>query len=249
MRELSGGVEYSFEDSELDEPHNAPVGNVPTVSATKAELLEDVEEGGSTLVIGSDISTKTPKGFSLDENPRAFVGVRDSRDAVIGIVNRYAIDGDKTVCLISSGDTDGFDGVGLVEDLDAFIEEYVASDASERQDVLLAIDGFCDFYDRISDEALASFEGLLKQSDSGVNVVTFDTMERIRDYRDTGLYVHLVRCECGAIVGGRIDDAVASSVCTEIYEIPHSFREKELKETQATVYRGKELAYVSVERG
>ena len=85
---------------------------------------------------------------------------------------------------------------------------------------------------------------------SGVemNVITFDPMQRLKDYRDTGLYVLLVRADNGAIIGGNINDEVASSISTEIYEVPIKFREKVLTSEQAIVYNKNSIAYVNVER-
>ena len=111
----------------------------------------------------------------------------------------------------------------------------------------MVIDGFCDFYDRISDEALAVLERALKGGKK-INVITFDPMQRLSQYSDTGLYVHLVRADHGAIVGGGIDDSVAALLSTEIYGLSRKFREKELNVGQATVYAADKMAYVTVGR-
>ena len=114
-------------------------------------------------------------------------------------------------------------------------------------DLVVVIDGFCDFYDRISDENLSVFERALTRNES-INVITFDSMQRIRDYRDTGLYVRLVRSECGVIVGGGIDDELAAALTGKIYDIPNKYRTKELDGGQATVYSGSKIAYVTLRR-
>ena len=85
-------------------------------------------------------------------------------------------------------------------------------------------------------------------SNSKINVVTFDSMQRLSEYNGTGLYVHLVRSSSGAIIGGKIDDSVAVAISTEIYEIPRKFREKELSSKQAIIYSSGKMAYVNVER-
>ena len=100
---------------------------------------------------------------------------------------------------------------------------------------------------RISDEALQSLEKDPK-ADRKINIVTFDSMQRLNDYRDTGLYVYLVRTENGAVIGGNIDDPIASAIVTDIYEVPRKYREKALSNTQAIIYRKKEIAYIDVER-
>lgn len=249
MREVSGKVEYHCDTSALDdamdllEPSYVPVGE------TNMEALDSIEDDGNSLIIGADVSTKELKGFKLTDETRIFFGVKDNSSAILSIVNRYASNNEKRVCLVTSKDADEFDyGVEIIDDVDGFITEYVKMKPQERQNILLVIDGFCDFYDRISDEALFVLEIALKANDK-MNIVTFDSMQRLKDYRDTGLYVYLVRSDCGVILGGRIDDTIAAAITTEVYEIPQRFREKALKDSQAIIYRGKKIAYIDIERG
>ena len=250
MRKVSGGVEYKCDLSVQGESSSGTVipSHVP-MSASKMETLPPLEEDTDAIVLGTDISTGLPKGFDLSHGSRIFVGTKGEAGVVSRITNRYVLNGGKRVCLITSKDTDDFDyAVEVIEDIDEFVSEFVTWDAQERLNTLLVIDGFCDFYDRISDEALLVFEKALKTNPE-MNIITFDAMQRIQDYRDTGLYVYLVRARCGAMIGGYIDDAVASAITTEIYEVPKKFREKSLNQAQAIIYRGKEMAYIDIERG
>lgn len=249
MREVSGKVEYHYDMSALDNATDLlELSHIPA-SGTKMEVLTSIEDDGNSLIIGADVSTKELKGFELTNETRIFVGVKDNSSVIPSIVNRYASNSEKRICLITSKDTNEFDySVEIIDDVDEFISEYVEMEPQERQNILLVIDGFCDFYDRISDEALFVLERALK-ANAEMNIVTFDSMQRLKDYRDTGLYVYLIRSYCGVILGGCIDDTIAAAITTEVYEVPQKFRETMLKNSQAIIYRGKEIAYIDVERG
>jgi len=249
MREVSSKVEYHCDMSALDDATDLLEMSYVPASETKMEVLASIEDDGNSLIIGSDVSTKELKGFELTDETRIFVGVKDNSSVIPCIINRYASNSEKRICLITSKDTNEFDyGVETIDDVDEFISEYVEMESQERQNILLVIDGFCDFYDRISDEALFVLERALK-ANAEMNIVTFDSMQRLKDYRDTGLYVYLVRSNCGVILGGCIDDTIAAAITTEVYDIPQKFREKSLKNSQAIIYRGKEIAYIDIERG
>ncbi len=245
MRKNAKTVEYHFDASAL------PTMAEPTfvsVYEPKMETLERLQDEAESLIIGYDISTNEPKGASLSESQNIFIGTRGNEEVAPFIVNRFAFNTDKRVCVITEKGADKFDdGIELVTDVDGFVAELVALNEEERKDTVIVVDGFCDFYDRISDDALMVLERALK---NGLNVtmLTFDAMQRISDYRDTGLYVYLVRTQSGAIVGGQIDDVLASSITTDIYEVSHKFREKQLEDTQAIVYCGKKIAYVNIDR-
>lgn len=249
MRKVSNTVEYHCDLSALDDsPSNEEDAYVPVIES-KMEVLPSLDNESDSLVIGSDITTKELKGFELADGVKVFVGTREASEVVSTIANNYALNSDKRVCLLTSNKTDEFDyAFEIIDDVDEFIYEFVNMETEERKNTVLLIDGFCDFYDRISDEALLILERALK-SNVEMNIVTFDAMKRLQEYRDTGLYVHLVRAERGAIVGGYIDDSIASAITTDIYEVPKKFREKALGNTQALIYRGKEIAYINVERG
>lgn len=249
MRQFSSGVEYDCE---------SPISNnwskeadVSYVSAPEAkmEILPSIDKSGNSIVLGNDIKTKEHKGFIFDGKTKIFVGTMKSAGIASSIINRYALDGDKRVCLITSKNADDFDSsVEIIADVDMFVSDFVGLNAEERKNTIVVIDGFCDFYDRISDEALLILERTLK-SNVEINVITFDDMQRLNDYRDTGLYVYLVRTENGAIIGGNIDDSIAAAITTDIYEVPKKFRETELDNKQAIIYRGKEIAFIDIERG
>ena len=219
----------------------------PTISVTKAPAVAPLVSESEAFVVGADITSNTPIGFPLTAGRKVFVCDRGNRAAVGSILNRLARNTQKHIYLVTSSAPDDLDGsVEVVTDLEAFIND-VAIDPN-ISDTVLCIDGFCDFYDVISDEALSAFERALTLG-VGYPVLIFDSMQRIQDYRDTGLYVQLARTPDGAVIGGMVDDDLSSALCTEIYEISKGQREKQLAPGQAFVYSGTACSYVNIEGG
>ncbi len=236
-------------------PSAAPVNASasPVLSArndkTKAAVLESVDDTPSTLILGRDLTTDETKGFDLLSTDRIFIGIRDHEAATASIINLFAEKAEKRIALITSGATEMFDDtIEIIDDIDAFIEELFAESEAAPDETIIVIDGFSDFYDRISDEALSVFEKRLSKN-LKTTVITFDSMQRLSEYSSTGLYVHLVRTSTGAIIGGKIDDTVAPAITTAIYEIPRRLREKELAGGQAIIYSSDKMAYINVEGG
>ncbi len=241
-------VTYEFAASiEDDEPAAimAPSG----LQEAKMDVLGSVDDTPETFIVGKDLSTKEYKGFNLSAPSRLFVGTRGNDTVAVSLLNRFVQSTDQRVCLVTSRDTDGLDyAVEVIDDIDEFVEEIFAEGEDALENLILVIDGFCDFYDRISNEALDVLEKALRKG-APLSVITFDSMQRFRDYSETGLFVELVRCEKGVIMGGAIDTDVAPYLNHVVYEIPCKFREKELKEGQAIIYSNKQMAYIAVERG
>jgi len=245
----------SMETERAEYAHQEYSGNPTTnhvmtevqIYETKMETLESVSNMTSSIVIGTDITTGEAKGFSLTDFPRVFIGTMGMKNMHVRFANDLARKESKQIYLVTSKVTNGMEySVEAVSDLDGFIEELSVAPEEVLENVVLIIDDFCDFYDRISDEALSVFERMLVNKKKFC-ILTLDEMSRLEPYRDTGLYVHLIRTDCGAIVKGRIDDAVAAAISTEIYNVPRKFRERELQEEQALVYHGGKIAYVNIE--
>lgn len=214
----------------------------------RMEVLPSIEPDSDSIVLGTDVTTGDLKGFALTNGVKVFVGLRDNSNAVKLIINCFASVTNKRVCLVTSKEQNGYDSaVEIIEDVDTFINEFVHLEAEEQSNIVVFIDGFCDFFDAISDETLLILERALA-SDAKMNIVTFDSMQRLHEYRDTGLYVRLIRTNCGAILCGNVDDDIASSITDEVYDIPKKIREKSLSSEQALIYRGKEMAYINIER-
>lgn len=78
----------------------------------------------------------------------------------------------------------------------------------KQKRILLYIDDFSDFYDTISDEDLVVFGKYLKtQKQEQLLIITQGIFKKLSEYKDTGLYVYLVRCEDGMIMDGGIDNS------------------------------------------
>ena len=247
MASETNRVAYSFDSSVLSNTSASPIP-VATVYETKMEVLDTINDTPSSLIIGYDLTTDEAKGFDLLSTNRIFIGTRGNEAVIASIINPYAQKAEKRICLITSGETEKFDyNIEIIDDIDAFVQEIFQENENAHDETIIVIDGFSDFYDRISDEALSIFEKALS-SNSKLNVVTFDTMQRLSDYSSTGLYVHLVRTNAGAIVGGKVDDSVAVAIETAIYEVPRKFREKELSSEQAIIYSSDKIAYINIER-
>lgn len=247
MASETNRVAYSFDSPVLS---NTSASTIPaaTVYETKMDVLDTINDTSSSLIIGYDLTTNEAKGFDLMSTNRIFVGTRGNEAVVASIINQYAQEAEKRICLITSGETERFDyNIEIIKDIDAFVQELFQENEKELNETIIVIDGFSVFYDRISDEALSVFESALANN-SKIKVVTFDSMQRLLEYNSTGLYVHLIRSSAGAIIGGKIDDAVAAALSTEIYEIPRKFREKELSNRQAIIYSSGKMAYIDIER-
>jgi len=232
-------------DDEEDEIAKCDKNHVPVVAAKQTPALESLDSESNACVIGADTKTHRAVGFKLEANTRVFVCDRGNRGAVSAILNRLARNTTKQLYLITSECLDDLDeSIEFVDDIDTFISEVATN--PYLTDLVVCIDGFCDFFDKISDEALADFERAL-ECGVGYTLLTFDSMQRIQDYRDTGLYVKLIRSNDGAVIGGSVDDVLSSALTTQIYEINKGQREKELSFEQAFVYSKVTCSYVDIE--
>ncbi len=224
------------------------VAAAPTLSVTesKREDVDPLIAGVDALEMGSDITTGEAKGFVLADTPRVFVGTGANPAAADLILARMAKIESAPVFLVSSRTAVPAGNLEVVEDIDRFVEQLAEIAGEEHSKIVLCIDGFCDFFDRISDEALDSFEKILRR-DRQLTVVTLDDMNRIADYRDTGLYVELVRAEQGVMVGGGLSDDKIAALATSLYEIPQKHREKQLSGSQAALYSGRQISYIQLQ--
>lgn len=221
--------------------------NFVPVAVKQTPAIEPLDDKTDTCVIGSDAKSHRAIGFKLQANNRVFVCDRGNREAVSTILNHLAQNTAKQIYLITSESPNNLDeSIELVYDIDTFISE-VATNPSQT-DMVVCIDDFCDFFDKISDEALSDFERALERG-VGYTLITFDNMQRIQDYRDTGLYVKLIRTDDGAVIGGSVDDVLSSALTTRIYEISKGQREKELSFGQAFVFSKATCSYVDIEGG
>ena len=218
---------------------------VPQFMAEQMEQLPTLADEAVALCFGTDITTKERKGINLEAGTRVFVGTRGDAKMLSGLLPQWAEALDQSIYVISESSNDYGDKVKMVDDLDAFVDDLTTWNAARLEESILVIDDFCEFFDRISDDALDLFEKFLKD-DKHLAIITSDPMERWQDYRDTGLFVYLIKARCGAVVGGQIEDEVANSLCAELFDVSRKFRGRELLDTQAIVYEGKKLSYVNL---
>ena len=218
---------------------------VPQYHPEQLEQLPPLEHAETALCFGTDITTKAPKGIVPAAGKRIFLGTRGNDRLLPALLARWAPALKRTIYVVSSSGADYGEHPRVVENLDAFVKELVHWSREQLAESILCIDGFCDFFDRISDEALDHLEAFLKE-DTALCILTADPMRRWQEYRDTGLFVHLIKVPGGAVVGGRIEDEVANSLSAELYEVSRKFRSEPLSDTQLTVYEGKRLSYVSL---
>jgi hypothetical protein len=195
----------------------------------------------NVMNIGTDIETGTVIGITEDcDKPFFICNKHFDETAIAEIMERYIAQHE--VNIISS--KRGFDIEGhYVDDVDSFIFEY--TDSGEDKNRVLVIDGFADFYDVISDEALVVLEKALRNGFVS-KIITIDDMTRIRDYCDTELYLRLVRCADGMVMGGEAANALAVLLNNDFYMIPEDYRKVPLQQGQAIVYSEDRAAYVQL---
>lgn len=192
------------------------------------------------IVIGEDITTGQVIDFSLNSQKKIFVANRyDDRKIVSNMCRKVAEKG-RTVRVFSSR----FNQMNLpenmfVQDIDEYIGEY------EKNGDVLIIDGFSDFYDVISDATLERLEGILRASDEK-NIITFDDMSRIENYNSTELYLILVKCDFGVLMGGSAGNKIAFLLSDGLYSIPEDYRSVNLEPSQAIVYYNDSASYIQV---
>lgn len=215
------------------------------LTTEQMEQLPALTDGVAALCFGTDITTGERKGITVEAGKRVFVGTRGERRLLPGLLPLWTPMLDHSIYAISRSTVDFGEKVREIENLDAFIEDLVTWDIARLKESILIIDDFCDFFDRISDEALDLFEKFLAE-DQNLFILTVDPMERWQEYRDTGLFVRLIKAQSGAVVGGKIEDEVANCVCTELSEVSRKFRGRELSDTQITVYEGRQLSYINL---
>ena len=245
MAELAQKVHYDAPETAESMEATAVPAFAPQFTEEKMEQLPPLADSAAALCFGTDITTAKRKGIVIEAGKRVFLGTRGDKKLLSGLLNQWTSVLEPTIYAVSQSSADFGEKVKMVEDLDAFVEDLITWSAESLEETILIIDDFCDFFDRISDEALDLFEKFLAQ-DKHLFILTADPMERWQEYRDTGLFVHLIKTRSGAIVGGKIEDEVANSVSAELFEVSRKFRGRELSNTQVAVYEGKQLSYVGL---
>lgn len=117
----------------------------------------------------------------------------------------------------------------LIPDLDAFVDQF------NEDDSVMVINGFSDFFDTISDNALDLFIKIIRENENKT-VITIDNMERISMYRGTEAYLQLIRCNRGMVIGGNASDEMTVGLSDAFYKLSSKYRNIELETNQAIAY-------------
>ena len=77
-------------------------------------------------------------------------------------------------------------------------------------------------------------------------IITQGIFTKLSEYKDTGLYVFLVRCEEGMVMEGGIDNQKIMFLNNTVSRSDPEVRKKKLGRNQAILYQGDTLAYIKV---
>lgn len=193
------------------------------------------------ILMGRNVQTGMACGFETAGCQRIFIANPDNQ-AIFGSLIEKAASTGASVYVISEKDRELPGSVHLVDDLDTFVSEHLAG---KETDGIYIIDGFTDFFDRISDEALAKLQHFLKTNKNGC-FITVDDMLRILGYSDTELYMHLIRANCGIVIGGDINNELSAMLHQRFNEMPVAARAKKLERNQGFAYNGTQGAYIDL---
>lgn len=208
------------------------------------EPLMPVQQTDS-LVFGNQVGSNQIQGFDITKSRRFIVSNPINNTSVYDTVLLCSLESFSTVFAISNKSSAKYSQVIHVEDIDKFIQESFVDTTNSQENAVLIIDDFCDFYDRISDDALALMLKCIKNS-SSMAIITIDDMQRINLYRDTELFIHLVRVTDGLIIGGSVNDELASLLHESFNDIPVLPRKKQLREDQALIFSGSRSSYINL---
>lgn len=209
-------------------------------------VLERAEKEKEWLIIGTSLYDGRKQGFQLKETKCIFIGseAKISLESVIenGIVME---DWELYQFSLDSETRKFWHRIQTEEEIGHFLQ--VCLKEKNKKRILLYIDDFSDFYDTISDEDLVAFGKYLKiQSQEQLLIITQGIFEKLSEYRDTGLYVSLVKCKDGIIMEGGIDNQKIMFLNNAVSRIGPEVRKKKLERNQAILYQGNTLAYIKV---
>lgn len=197
-------------------------------------------EDERTIVLGLELKTGDTIDFSLESHRMAFIANKGDNVRIVSHICRQIIDLGRNLKVYSNR----YEQLELLEECCITnIDEYVNS-FEDSEDVLV-IDGFADLFDEISDEALGQLEFILRSNKEKM-IITIDNMSRISAYNSTELYLRLVKCEFGVIVGGGADNQFAYLLSDQFYSIQEEYRSILLDNDQAIVFYRDAAAFVQL---
>ncbi|MCS0674494.1 type VII secretion protein EssC [Cytobacillus firmus] len=107
--------------------------------------------------------------------------------------------------------------------------------------LFICINGFSNFFDMISDDALEMFTNIAAKS-KGLNIyfITLDDLESVRNYSNTELFRYLIKARHGIIMGGNMH----KQGIIVIEDMGYLDRELELKNGEGVLFNGNKYAVV-----
>lgn len=197
---------------------------------------------GQFVEIGYALYDGRVQGFSLSDTKRIFLGSEKKCEYLFLKKNSFTDIKCYYFSLNQPLELEDWVWISSEKMINEFINEIDKNHTSK----LLYIDDFVDFYDTISDEDLSILGKRLKTAQDDLTVITAGNFARLKEYQDTGLYVQLVRCRDGMIVGGDIDNQKVAMLGNELSQSNPNLRKEVLEKSQAILYRGSELSYITL---
>lgn len=236
------------EEDQKDEKNDSVAEEVPVKSVLtekdKSDLpVLDNEGQGQLFKIGNALSDGRVQGFSFVEVKRIFLGSDMKYRYAFLEENNFTDVKCYYFSLNRQLRSEKWKWISSEKGINEFVNALVEDDCKK----LFYIDDFSDFYDTISDDDLSIFGKILRSDPDNLRVITAGTFERLKEYQDTGLYVHLVRCRDGVIISGGIDNQKIAMLGNELSKSDPKLRKEKLTESQAILYHGSELSYISME--
>lgn len=218
-----------------------------SIALNDIPVFPNAQNNGEYLIMGKSLLNGNLQGFARKSTHHIFIG-SDSQISSKEIRLRLNNMSDVAHYYFSLNDEPEHDWISIrkEEELSEFVDLCLSS--KNQRSNLLFIDDFSDFYDTISDEDLVKFGKFLAADDEGsLTVITKGVFEKLEDYRDTGLFVHLVRCPDGIVIGGKIDTQKVSMLCKEISTSNPKQRMTVLEKYEAIMYHEANLSYIRME--
>lgn len=209
-------------------------------------VFEGARDRKEWLSLGTSLYDERKQGFLLKETKRIFIGSETKTSLESVIENGIIMENWELYRFSLEPESKKFwHEIRTEEEIGRFLQRCLEQKKQKR--ILLYIDDFSDFYDTISDEDLVVFGKYLKtQKQEQLLIITQGIFKKLSEYKDTGLYVYLVRCEDGMIMDGGIDNSKIMFLNNTVSRSDPEVRKKQLERNQAILYHGDTLAYIKV---
>ena len=216
--------------------------SVIEVKKNVSPVFDCERKEGQFVEIGYALYDGRVQGFSLSDTKRIFLGSEKKCEYLFLKKNSFTDIKCYYFSLNKLSELKDWVWISSEKMINEFIDEMDKNHTSK----LLYIDDFSNFYDTISDEDLSILGKRLKTAQDDLTVITAGNFARLKEYQDTGLYVQLVRCRDGMIVGGDIDNQKVAMLGNELSQSNPNLRKEVLEKSQAILYRGSELSYITL---